>query len=53
MKYKALVSFCGSLSMHKGEVRELTDEQSVDLLRCHYIEPIKAKEKPAKAEKAK
>ncbi len=48
MKYKAVISFAGLVSMYAGEVKELTDEESVSLLSCGYIEPvekIKADEK--------
>lgn len=44
MKYKALVSFSGAVSMSKGQVREINDKYIVaDLLQAGYIEPI---EKP-------
>ena len=29
MKYKALTSFSGSISMYKDEIRELTDENLI------------------------
>ena len=46
MKYKALVSFSGLVSMSKGEVKEIKDKDIVtDLLRACYIEPL---EKPKK-----
>lgn len=48
--YKALISFSGLVSMHKGETRELNDPIIIkDLLRAGYIEEIKTaetKEKP-------
>jgi len=42
--YKALVSFGGIVSMHKGEVKEIKNEEVVkDLLKAHYIEEVKPK----------
>ena len=44
MKYRALVSFSGLVSMSKGQVGEINDKNIVaDLLQAGYIEPI---EKP-------
>lgn len=44
MNIKALVSFAGAFSMHKGEVRECNDKVILqDLLSCGYIEEVKAK----------
>lgn len=41
MKYKALVSFSGAVSMYKDEVREINDETiKNDLLRAGYIMPL-------------
>ena len=38
MKYKALVSFSGLISMAEGEIRELKDENIIDdLLKAGYI----------------
>ena len=38
MKYKALTSFSGSISMYKDEIRELTDENLIkDLTKAGYI----------------
>ncbi len=49
MKYRALVSFSGALSMHQGEVRELNNKATIkDLLKAKYIEEVK--EKPNKEE---
>lgn len=46
MKYRALESFSGALSMHVGETRELNDNDvTKDLLRAKYIEEVKP-EKP-------
>ena len=41
MKYKALTSFSGVLSMSKNEVRELTNEALIkDLTKAGYIMPL-------------
>lgn len=46
MKYKALVSFSGAVSMSKGQVREINDKYIVaDLLQAGYIEPIEKQKK--------
>lgn len=38
MKVKAIVSFCGTLSMAKGEIREVTDKAVlVDLMKAGYV----------------
>lgn len=45
MKYKALVSFTGKISMGKGEVREIVDRELANsLLQPHYIEPVEVEE---------
>lgn len=42
MKYKALKSFSGLVSMHEGETREITDKDIIsDLLQARYIEEVK------------
>jgi hypothetical protein len=47
MRYKALVSFVGAISMAKGEVRELPDSPNVNsLINAKYIEAVE--EKPTK-----
>lgn len=44
MKVKALVGFCGLVSMRKDEIKDINDKNIVtDLIRAGYIEPI---EKP-------
>lgn len=49
MKYRALVSFSGALSMYEGEVRELDNKVIIkDLLSAKYIEEVK--EEPNKEE---
>ncbi len=41
MKYKALTSFSGVISMCKDEVRELTDPALIkDLTKARYIMPM-------------
>ncbi len=41
MKYRALVSFTGTISMAGGEVREISDPAIAEnLLKCGYIEKI-------------
>lgn len=45
MKYRALVSFTGLVSMAKGEVREISDfSLAQDLLNANYIEEVKSNE---------
>lgn len=56
MKYKAIKSFGGKVSMHVGEVKNISDDNiAKDLLRAGYIEEIKpaekAKPKTTKTEK--
>lgn len=51
MKVKALVSFCGKISMAEGEVRDIEDLSLVnDLKESGYIEPLEEKKekKPVK-----
>ena len=44
MEVRALISFCGLVSMRKGEVKTIRDKSIVtDLLRAGYVEQI---EKP-------
>lgn len=52
-KYRALVSFTGTISMAGGEVREISDLAIADnLLKCGYIEKIGEKKSEKIAEKA-
>lgn len=52
MAYRATKSFTGLVSMVKGEVRELEDEEIVkDLLKSGYIEDLSEKQKAAKSSK--
>ena len=58
MSYKALKSFSGVVSMKRGEVKDIKDQEIVkDLLRAGYIEDLggeKTKtQKSAKSVKAK
>ena len=46
MKYRALKSFGGKVSMHKGEEKAIADKTVIaDLLRAGYIEEIKPPKK--------
>lgn len=49
IKVVCLVPFAGTISMAKGEVREVSDEVADDLIQAGYVE----KEKPPKAKKTK
>lgn len=41
--FKALKSFCGKVSMKKGEIKEINDKEIInDLLNAGLIEEIKA-----------
>ena len=49
--YKALKSFCGKVSMHKGETRNLTDKAVInDLVRAGYIEEVQPAKKSKKGD---
>lgn len=56
MKYKALISFVGKVTMAQDEIKEISDEEIIkDLLGAGYIEPVKEtkdvkKEKEVKTE---
>lgn len=53
MAYRALVSFTGVLSMVKGEVRDITNEEvAKDLVKCGYITDLSEKQKTAKGSKS-
>ena len=46
MKYKATVSFSGSVSMHAGEVKAIDNADiAKDLLKAGYIEEVKPADK--------
>lgn len=52
MRYKALVSFAGAVTMSKGEIRNLTDSLVVsDLLEAKYIAPVETKKKTTETKK--
>lgn len=52
--YKALISFSGVISMHKGEVKAITDKAVIaDLVSAGYIEPLEKKKKPKPQAEAK
>lgn len=52
MAYRALRSFSGIVTMVKGEVREIDNEEVVkDLLRAGYIVDLSEKQKAAKSSK--
>lgn len=49
MKYKALKSFSGLVSMFEGEIKEIENKDIVnDLLNAHYIEEVKETKKTTK-----
>ena len=49
--YKALVSFSGAISMAKGQVADIKNEEVVkDLLNAGYIEKVKETEPKEKVE---
>ena len=49
MKYKATKTFAGSITMKRGEIRELSADDAKSLLRAGYIEEVGGKNE-AKAE---
>ena len=52
--YKALIDFCGVVSMNKGDVKVISDKSIVaELLRVGYIEEIKPPEKKQAPPKVK
>lgn len=44
MRYRATVSFAGSLSMYQGEERELAPSIALPFVKCGYLEEVKKKE---------
>lgn len=53
MRVRALKSFGGKLSMHKGQEKEITDKEVLkDLLACAYIEEVKVTKKGVKKNEA-
>lgn len=54
MKVKALVSFCGNVSMYEGEVRDISDPSLLqDLLRVHYVKTVEEQKKEQKTTRKK
>ena len=52
--YKALKSFCGKLTMNKGQVREIADKEfAKNLLEAGYIEEVKSTKTEVKTTKKK
>lgn len=52
MKYKALVSFVGAISMAKGEIRDLPDSPNVKSLEnAKFIEVVNTEEKKVQRSK--
>lgn len=54
MKYRALVTFSGKVSMVIGEVKDLSNLDPLiieDLLKAGYIMPVEGKEKPKNTKK--
>lgn len=52
MKYKALISFSGKVSMTKNEVKEINDDEVVkDLLQAKYIKEVKERATSKKVSK--
>lgn len=44
MKVKALKTFCGVITMYKGEERDCVDSPVLrDLLKCGYVEKVQEK----------
>lgn len=53
MAYRAVKTFAGSVTMVKGEVRDIKDEEiAKSLLRAGYIVDLSEKEKIAKRSKS-
>jgi len=51
MKYKAIVSFVGKVTMAQDEIKEIDDEEIInDLLNAGYIAPAKEEKKEVKTE---
>lgn len=51
MKYKALISFSGKVSMAMDEVKEILDQSiAKDLVKAGYVIPLES-EKPTETEK--
>ncbi len=49
MKYKAVVSLCGKISMAYGEIKEIKDKEiAKDLLKAGYIVEVPEEKKAKK-----
>ncbi|QDW74364.1 hypothetical protein FND36_10160 [Lachnospiraceae bacterium KGMB03038] len=54
MKYRAIISFAGQVTMRKGEERELSSSLAAPLVKCGYLEAVKAvKKKESKRNNAR
>ena len=52
MKYKALISFTGKISMAMGEIRDISDPPiEKDLVDAGYIKPVEEEKKTTKPTK--
>lgn len=51
MKYRALITFSGIISMAQGEIREIDNQEVIaDLLRAKFIEPAEEEKNEVGAE---
>lgn len=41
MKYRATVSFSGTIAMYEGEVRDLNKSLASEYVECGYLEEVK------------
>lgn len=54
MKYRALISFAGKITMSRGEVREIADKELANsLLQSHFIESVEEEKSTEKVETKK
>lgn len=54
MRFRAAVSFAGTVSMAKNEEKEIADEAVIsDLLRAGYIEPVETETKEVISDEGK
>lgn len=54
MRFKALKTFTGKISMYQGEERTILDQKLIDdLLNAHYIEQVVEKKAERKVTKKK
>ncbi|MEA5151602.1 MAG: hypothetical protein VB039_03235 [Oscillospiraceae bacterium] len=52
MKYTASVSFCGALTMAKGQTAEVPDETALPLVECGYLEAAEQEKKTTSGKKS-